>query len=1048
MHFYKFFAQPIKTSIIIFLENEQDKIFTKREQHEVDDNSVPLADVIATSNVNSTDEYSEISKKNVIRRANDGDLATNNKAFNESGLDDTHFPDVIIGDNRNGLSQRKSATAEYNSESKKTNIAKSHNTTTDLKEKSSDDTKATSSQTTKRSETSANSTTSKSNVGKANTQDISTQSHSRNGDNDHQQIKPAEAETYAQFLRLAKYPNRTEKHSSVEKANDDDSEINTDSTKSSENFEKSNDSMKADEEDGDFAGSERQEDNMEDGKEDDTEAKDDSRKDYQQDSGEEDDKIDNHQSRKINSRIDSDNGTISANQSVAETAQNSEKPVEEQEEDKMSTKDSGEESNLNDRFETEKTNDFEKPAKTDFEEEQNSRTNSVRGAELDDESGELSKPVNESENDFENDLDVGKSDDESAENVESETEQTNNLSKQENDSQTESSFDTNRNNTAKQPVMIDTQNYSDDSNNAKVEDSENVQQKASDFEESTSQSDSDDRMNSEKTSSQQSGMKFEVNKEKPSKYFIRLGDEMTSETSPGEQGSHFHSKPELSKPANDSDVDLDDSMTSGKKSAKQEEIKNQTKNDFKALSDSDSEMTESGSNQDDDDTTAMEVNDIESNKFQVDSMEKDLPNKVERGSVDSVENSGSTEEGDSMEPTEDLEEHSKGDRYIAEQQTKAENSVAMGRPGNGPFKGDSMDTDKKFAKMNNSNSNTITDETNEAKQTDYLIPDEKLETKIETNTKKDLNTDTHSDDRNSNNTDEIPDTNSEELNTVSPPNTSHMYRDATKADSHELNTGSTADYDPEHGKSSKSEGDAATNPNKLNNGPPVAKIGDETNVKRLDYGSNITRFGYGSNITRFGSQGIVKMADGKPSFQENFNQTEDNSNPNAFDNTQDAGVPSLDMNSNDVDEKQVVNTIDNNFRENDKDRKEGKEAKAVGNGKVIETSYTFNDDDDAPGDDDYYTDEGKTWRARCLEIREGLKNRNVSFYSNNTVQLLFRDSSPSPTLSYPNIKKPSTLFDLTFLIPYIPCTIHTSCRSHHLDGCTFIQLYKLSFPVV
>ena len=94
-----------------YLDNEIQRKFTKREERESDDNSVPLADVIATSDVNSTADQTETVKKDVIQHAVDEKRTKNDVAFADESNDgkEKRESSVRKADLTPNLSQKQNA---------------------------------------------------------------------------------------------------------------------------------------------------------------------------------------------------------------------------------------------------------------------------------------------------------------------------------------------------------------------------------------------------------------------------------------------------------------------------------------------------------------------------------------------------------------------------------------------------------------------------------------------------------------------------------------------------------------------------------------------------------------------------------------------------------------------------------------------------------------------------------------------------------------------------------------------------------------------------
>ncbi len=300
----------------IFLNNYLDndvqstKIFTKREQREADDNSIPLADVIATSDVNSTDDQIEVVKKDVIQHASDEKIAKNDVPFKDSNSDESAFEkstsdngDKSDDDNANdsrfqdnfsrakyeesfgstsfpyGIEnwegprfdlkrakkfRQKSVVPVPSSDGNESKVKKFH-LSNSLHLKSSTERTLGYDDSIKKSKINVSKANSKSNVEKADqvpNQNISIQSK-QSGNHVEQSV----ADTYAEFLRDAKTSVPIPKHIHVE--SDDDLEMNEVSKKSLSSKKTNKYSMVTDEK-GALSGPERNDDRMEDSKEDDS----------------------------------------------------------------------------------------------------------------------------------------------------------------------------------------------------------------------------------------------------------------------------------------------------------------------------------------------------------------------------------------------------------------------------------------------------------------------------------------------------------------------------------------------------------------------------------------------------------------------------------------------------------------------------------------------------------------------------------------------------------------------------------------------------------
>ena len=300
----------------IFLNNYLDndvqstKIFTKREQREADDNSIPLADVIATSDVNSTDDQIEVVKKDVIQHASDEKIAKNDVPFKDSNSDESAFEkstsdngDKSDDDNANdsrfqdnfsrakyeeslgstsfpyGIEnwegprfdlkrakkfRQKSVVPVPSSDGNESKVKKFH-LSNSLYLKSSTERTLGYDDSTKESKINVSKANSKSNVEKADqvpNQNISIQSK-QSGNHVEQSV----ADTYAEFLRDAKTSVPIPKHIHVE--SDDDLETTKVSKKSLSSKKTNKYSMVTDEK-GALSGPERNDDRMEDSKEDDS----------------------------------------------------------------------------------------------------------------------------------------------------------------------------------------------------------------------------------------------------------------------------------------------------------------------------------------------------------------------------------------------------------------------------------------------------------------------------------------------------------------------------------------------------------------------------------------------------------------------------------------------------------------------------------------------------------------------------------------------------------------------------------------------------------
>ena len=277
------------TTHSVSLENDAQKITTsrKREEREARENSLPLADVIATSDVNSKNDQKEISKKDVIQHASPESTSQNTlnnyTAVQESGSEkdmesvyglQNNSPKVksneISGLN-NFLEEEPSS---YQNEVKKSNVPTLNSNIKDIENRA------------KKSQLDLKSKSSR--VLKANSESKLTQNNSTQSD---PKKKKLEAATYTDFLRITDSPNSAQKHNSVEHEADD-AEMNDALAKytSSEKALKFQESKELDKENA-LSGSERNEERMEDSTEDDSMKSDDESKNVSENASENDDKL-------------------------------------------------------------------------------------------------------------------------------------------------------------------------------------------------------------------------------------------------------------------------------------------------------------------------------------------------------------------------------------------------------------------------------------------------------------------------------------------------------------------------------------------------------------------------------------------------------------------------------------------------------------------------------------------------------------------------------------------------------------------------------------
>ena len=279
------------TTHSVSLENDAQKIKTsrKREEREARETSLPLADVIATSDVNSKNDQKEISKKDVIQHAfpesTSQNTLNNYTVVKESdsekdmesvyGLQD-NSPKVksneISGLN-NFLEEEPSS---YQNEVKKSKVPTPNSNIKDKENKA------------KKSQQKPSSKSKSSSVLKANSESKLTQNNTTQSD---PTKKKFEAATYTDFLRITDSPNSAEKHNSVEHEGDD-AEMNDEPAKytSSEKALKFQESKELDKENA-LSGSERNEQRMEDSTEDDSMKSDDESKNVSENVSENDDKL-------------------------------------------------------------------------------------------------------------------------------------------------------------------------------------------------------------------------------------------------------------------------------------------------------------------------------------------------------------------------------------------------------------------------------------------------------------------------------------------------------------------------------------------------------------------------------------------------------------------------------------------------------------------------------------------------------------------------------------------------------------------------------------
>lgn len=266
------------TTHSVSLENDAQKIKTsrKREEREARENSLPLADVIATSDVNSKNDQKEISKKDVIQHASPESTSQNtlNKytAVKKSGSEKDNesvygLQDIspkVKSNEISGLNNfLEKEPSSYRNEVKKSKVPTPNSNIKDIENK------------VKKPQLKPNSKSKSSTVLKANSESKLAQNNSTQSD---PTKKKFEAATYTDFLRITDSPNSAEKHNSVEHKGDD-AEMNDEPAKytSSEKALKFQESKELDKENA-LSGSERNEERMEDSTEDDSMKSDDESK--------------------------------------------------------------------------------------------------------------------------------------------------------------------------------------------------------------------------------------------------------------------------------------------------------------------------------------------------------------------------------------------------------------------------------------------------------------------------------------------------------------------------------------------------------------------------------------------------------------------------------------------------------------------------------------------------------------------------------------------------------------------------------------------------